>query len=384
MNNLFDSCPERHSTESLKWQKYGPGVLPMWVADMDFLSPEPVRLALRKRVEHGIFGYAGEVPELKNAIVDWLKDHYNWSVASQDILFLPGVVTGFNLVVSAFLGNQEGIVFQTPAYPPFFHISGNFDLIQEETALVQNPEGSYAIDFDQFETAFSDRTRMFLLCNPQNPTGRVFSRKELEKMAEISLRNKVLICSDEIHCDLVYRGHKHIPIASLDTEIAQNTITLMAPSKTFNIAGLEFSFAIVQNPELRNQLEIGRKDLVGHGNILGLAASLAGYRDGQPWLTELLTYLEGNRDFLYDYICKRMPGIRMAKPEGTYLSWLDCRDLQLPGNPHQFFLEKAKVSMNNGDNFGKGGSGFVRLNFGCPRQMLQEGLQRMEQAIEAL
>ena len=200
-------------------------------------------------------------------------------------------------------------------------------------------------------------------------------------MAEICLQRKILIVSDEIHCDLLFNGHTHIPTASLDPQVAQQTITLMAPSKTFNIAGLEFSFAVIQNPELRKQFQHAHKGLVGGINLMGWVAALAAYQDGQDWLDQLLVYLQANRDFLYEMVQSKLPGVHITLPEGTYLAWLDCRQAEIPGNPYEFFLQKARVALNDGKTFGKGGEGFVRLNFGCPRRMLAEGLERMKAAL---
>jgi cysteine-S-conjugate beta-lyase len=222
-----------------------------------------------------------------------------------------------------------------------------------------------------------------LLCNPHNPVGRAFREDELLQMAEICLRNKILICSDEIHCDLTYTGHPHIPIASLDPEVAQNTVTLMAPSKTFNIAGLQYSFAIIQNDTLRRRFIANHKGLVGWVNLIGMTAGLAAYRDGNEWLEQLLVYLEGNRNFVYETVRNTLPQLTMSLPEATYLAWLDCRKLAVE-DPYRFFLEKAKVACNDGRTFGEGGEGYVRLNFGCPRSTLEKALARMKQAVEQL
>jgi cystathionine beta-lyase len=223
---------------------------------------------------------------------------------------------------------------------------------------------------------------VFVLCNPHNPVGRVFRKDELERMAEICLRKGVVICSDEIHCDLLFSGQRHIPIASLDAEIGQNTVTLMAPTKTFNIAGLQCSFAIVQNQELRNKLEHSMKGLVMWVNLMGLTATLAAYRDGQEWLEQVLHYLEGNRDYLYDFVRDHLPMLQIVKPEGTYLGWLDCRNSAIQGNPYEFFLKEARVALNDGTTFGKGGEGFVRLNFACTWVVLSQALERMKAALE--
>jgi cystathionine beta-lyase len=249
--------------------------------------------------------------------------------------------------------------------------------------LARRPDGRYEIDFDAFERAITPRTKAFLLCNPHNPVGRVYTRAELERLATICLRHRLTIIADEIHCDIVYRGHEHVPMASIGPEVAAHTITLMAPSKTFNQAGLKASLAIVTDPGLRERFQAARVDLVQPtANILGYTAMVAAYRDGGPWLDALLRYLEANRDALADYVQRSLPGISMAKPEGTYLAWLDCRPAGLD-DPFTFFLERAKVAFNNGKLFGAPGDGFVRLNFGTPRALLMEGLERMRAALAA-
>jgi cystathionine beta-lyase len=250
--------------------------------------------------------------------------------------------------------------------------------------LTRRPDGQYEVDLDRFRTAITPRTRIFVLCNPHNPVGRVFGRDELEAMAEICLRHDMIICADEIHNELVFRGHQHLPIARLDPEVAQRTITFMAPSKTFNIAGLQFSVAIIENEELRERFVAAGQGLVPWVNLMGQVAALAAYRDGDPWLAEIMDCLEANLDFLLEYVDTHLPGVTMARPEGTFLAWLDCRGAHLPGSPHEFFLEKARVALNEGATFGRGGEGFARLNFACPRATLEQALERMRRALEAV
>jgi cystathionine beta-lyase len=381
MNFDFDTFPDRRASESAKWREYSSDVLPMWVADMDFRSPEPVIQALQERVSHGIFGYAHLPDGIEEAVVAWLSKRHGWQVTPEDLVFVPGVVAGFNLAAHAVTRPGDGIVLQTPTYGPFFRVAGNFNLIQQEMGLTQESDGQYKVDYDAFEACMTGRSRIFMLCNPQNPTGRVFQQNELEAMAEICLRHDVIICSDEIHSDLVFSGAKHIPIAAISPEIAAQTITLIAPSKTFNIAGLDASVAIITNKKLRNQFTHAKNGLLGSVNLLGTYAARAAYQDGEPWLVALLQYLESNRDLLYDYIYQEMPGVSMVKPEGTYLAWLDCREARIEGKPCDFFVDKARVVMNDGEWFGKGGEGFVRLNFGCPRAMLESALTKMKEAL---
>lgn len=380
----LDQLIDRRNSDSDKWSQYGPEVLPMWVADMDFASPEPVIRALRERVEHGVFGYGVEPPELREILVERLQRLYGWRIAPEAIVFLPGVVIGINLACHALSEPGDGVLVQTPVYPPILRAPANARRAGQEMELTRAPGGHYTVDLDGFERAIRDRTRIFILCNPHNPVGRVFRRDELEGMAQVCLRHDVVICSDEVHCDLLFSESHHLPIASLAPEVAERTITLMAPSKTYNIAGLQCSFAVIPNPELRKKLKAARTGLVECPSILAFAAAVAAYRDGQPWLDVVLRYLEANRGYLLEHAPANLPGITLASPEGTYLAWLDCRGAGIPGEPHEFFLRQARVAVNDGASFGRGGEGFVRLNFGCPRSMLVEALARMKGAIAGL
>ena len=376
----FDQIIDRRASDSIKWNLYGDAI-PLWVADMDFVAPEPVIRALNERVDHGIFGYGKEPGELRPLLVERLKKLYGWEVSPDALIFLPGIVSGFHLAARAVTRPGDGILVQTPVYFPFFHVPRSLHLVLNEMELTRRDSGQYEVDFELFEETITGRTRFFLLCSPHNPVGRVFTREELERMAEICLRHNITICSDEIHCDLVFEGHPHVPIAAISPEIARQTITLMAPSKTYNVAGIHASVGIIPDPELRKQFQAAGAGLVPHMGVLGYAAMLSAYRDGDDWLEQVLAYLQANRDFLVDYVDKHLPGITMNKPEGTYLAWLDCREADLPGNAHKFFLEEAGVAMNDGATFGKGGEGFVRLNFACPRATLVQALKQMREAL---
>ncbi|MBN1667991.1 MAG: pyridoxal phosphate-dependent aminotransferase [Anaerolineales bacterium] len=377
----FDTFPDRRQTESTKWNYYDPDVLPMWVADMDFLSPPAVLDALQARITHGVFGYPVPPAGLKENIVSWLAHRHDWQVHVDDLVFVPGVVVGFNLAAHAVTRPGDGLVIQTPTYGPFFNVAENVKLVQQEMELNRDHQGQYQVDLDAFKATLTGRSRLFMLCNPQNPTGRVFRRDELEAMAEICLENELIICSDEIHSDLVYSGHKHIPVAALAPEIADQTITLLAPSKTFNIAGLKASIAVITNPKLRKRFQAAQQGLVGSVNLLAMVAMQAAYEQGEPWLEALLQYLQANRDYLSDYVQENLPGVRLAQPESTYLAWLDCQEAGIDGQASEFFLKQARVAMNAGEWFGKGGAGFVRLNFGCPRSMLADSLARLQTAL---
>ncbi len=382
MQYNFDELHDRRNTESVKWKRYDTDVLPLWVADTDFISPQPVLDALQARVAHGIFGYPQHTHALTAAIQDWLLRLYDWKVDEKEIIFMPCVLSGVHLAVMALTQPGDGLLVQPPVYPPINVAAKTTGLFHQEAEMIRQPDGSYSIDYEAFEKAITPQTSAFILCNPHNPTGRVFRRNELERMAEICLENDVWIISDEIHSDLVYPGHSHTPIAALSPEIARRTVTMMAPSKTFNIAGLGFAFAVVQDPDLRKRLLNAQHGLVPHANLLGQVAAEAAYTHGEEWLEQVMAYTQENRDFLYNYVRERLPGIEMGLPEGTYLAWLDCRESGIEGNPAQFFLEKARVALNDGEDFGTGGEGFVRLNFGCPRQTLEEALERMRSALE--
>jgi len=379
----FDRVIERRGTDSYKWKDYGDDVLPMWVADMDFVSAEPIIQALHQRVDHGIFGYTRPTLELRAVIQERLKKVYQWEVKQEEIVFLPGLVTGLNLFYHVFSNPGDGVLVQPPVYFHFIRDPVIHGRVLDDPPLVQKGD-TYEIDFTLFEKAIGDRTKVFLFCNPHNPVARVFTPKELEKVAEICLRHGVLICSDEVHCDLLYPGYQHVPIATLGSEVANQTITLMAPSKTYNLAGLHCGFAIIQNSKLRQTWQTFSSGLIPSANIMGQIAALAAFRSGQEWLGQVLHYLKGNRDYLARYIKEKLPSIRMTKMEATYLAWLDCREAGIPGNPFDFFLREAKVALNDGVAFGRGGEGFVRLNFACPRKTLTEALDRMSYAMEKL
>ncbi len=374
--------PERRNTDSIKWGLYDEDVLPLWVADMDFTSPPAVIEALQQRVAHGVFGYARESNELKELIVVRMKNLHGWQITTEDIVLLPGVVAAFNLVCQAVAQPGESILIQPPVYPPFFSAPGYAGARAVFNNINRNEAGGYSLDLDDFEAAIEKDTRSFLLCNPHNPLGRVFTQAELTGMAEICLKHGLVICSDEIHSDLVFEGYRHIPIASLDKEIEVNTVTLIAPSKTYNIAGLECSALICTNPELRGRIQAARRGLLGWVNLMGMTAGVAAYKHGDEWLKQMLQLLQGNRDFLTKYLAENIPGIRMTKPEATYLAWLDCRDLNVSQPPAQFFLEKARVALNNGEDFGEPGRGHVRLNFGCSREILTAALERISRALK--
>ncbi len=380
----FDTMIDRRGTDSAKWNNYGEDVLPLWVADMDFRSPEPVIAALRERAEQGLFGYQSDSPELRALLQARMADRYGWQIEQSALHFVPGIVSALNVLTKAIGKRGDAVLVQTPVYPPFLSAPANSERVLQTADLRAVESGTnlrYEIDFEAFEAAITPQTRLFILCNPHNPLGRVYTRAEQEKLAEICLRHDLIICSDEIHSDLILEG-KHTPIASLSPEIEARTITLIAPSKTFNVPGLGCGIAIIPNDELGERFEKAGHGIVPGVNIMGYTGAVAAYRDGQPWLDELLPYLREMRDVVDDFVAERLPGVRVTQPEGTYLAWLDFNGLRLPTSPYDFFLKEAKVALTDGAAFGKAGEGFARLNFGCCRDNLKEALERMADAVD--
>lgn len=383
----FDLPYERRGTDSEKWKAFGNEVLPLWLADMDFPAPPAVLDALHERVAHGIFGYGGVTAELSEAICHRLWEYYHWTVTPDQLLFLPGLVSGLNISCRAVCPPGAGVLVQTPIYPPFLSAPVNQGLhlnIAELLVTRFKQWLHYSIDYNAFEAAIQSHTRLFMLCNPHNPVGRCYTREELINLAEICTRNDLIICADEIHCDLLLENSSHLPIASLSPEIAKRCITLMAPSKTFNIAGLYCGFAIIQNPSLRKRYQLAAQGIVPDVNLLGFTAALAAYKNGETWHKELMVYLNGNRNFFTDYVQEHLPMLSTTIPEGTFLAWLDCSATGIIGNQHDFFLNQAKVALNDGQRFGQGGNDFVRLNFGCSRSTLTQALMQMKFALATL
>jgi cystathionine beta-lyase len=384
----FDVIIDRRNSDSVKWNYVAEDVLPMWVADMDFYSPPPIIDALQRRAAEGVFGYAANFPALYETIRGRLQRLYGWEVAQEEIVLLPGLVSGLNVVASAVGAPGDGVLVNTPVYGPFLSAPTNQGRTLQSAAqtLVTREDGTlhYEVDFDALNAAVLPETRLTYLCSPHNPTGRVWTQGELESFANMAVRHDLIICSDDIHCDLLLDDGPHLPIATLAPDIARRTITLLAPSKTFNVPGLGASLAIVQDKALRKQLEHAGGGIVPHLNLMGAHAMQAAYGACDEWLAELLVYLRANRDFAVDFIRTQMPQLRCTRPQATYLLWIDCREANLPVAPDKFFLEHAKVALNDGAWFGAGGEGFVRLNFGCPRATLTEGLTRMRDALTQL
>jgi cystathionine beta-lyase len=378
----FDQSIDRRDGDSSKWRKYGPEVLPLWVADMDFAVAPAIVDALKARIEHPVFGYGLARDKLRHAIVADMAARYDWTITPGDIVFLPGVEPGFNMALKAFLQPGDGVLVQPPVYAPILAAPGHWQLQRVEAPLQPDAHGGWQIDFDQFEQGL-DQSRAFLLCHPHNPVGKVFTRDELTAIAERCVERDVVIISDEIHGDLLFDGRRHVPIASLSSEVAQRTITLMAASKTYNIAGLKTAFAIIPNAALRERFVASKLGMVDSVNVLGLEATLAAYTSAADWRQELLVYLQGNRDWLLEQVAIQLPGVTVRAPQGTFLAWLDCSALQLAPDPQQFFLQHAQVGLNPGADFGAAYGQCVRLNFGCTRATLAAAIARMARAVAA-
>jgi cystathionine beta-lyase len=379
----FDTVPVRHDTDSQKWQKYaGRDVLPMWVADMDFAAAPAIRQALHDRVDHGIFGYARPVKSTVDAVVTALARRYGWEIDPTWIVWLPGLVVGLNVTAQAFAGPDDEVLTLTPVYPPFMSAPKNSARVSTSAAFVLK-EGQWVIDWAALEQAVTPRTKIFYLCNPHNPLARVWRRGELEQLGAFCVRHHLVLCSDEIHCDLILDpALPHIPTALLGEEIAGRTVTLMAPSKTYNVPGLGTSLAIIPDQALRAQFIRTTAGIVAEVTALGFTACEAAYRDCEPWRQALLTYLRGNRDYLADFVARELPGVVLeAQIEATYLAWLNVSALGL-ADPIAHF-EKRGVGLSDGAFFGSPKGTHVRLNFGCPRATLVEALQRMKTAVAA-
>jgi cystathionine beta-lyase len=375
----FDTPVDRRATDSIKWDLYkGKDIIPLWVADMDFQSPPAILDALHRRIDHGIFGYSHASAELKQTVVSMLADQYDWKIETQWLVWLPGLVTGLNVACRAVGKEGDAVMTAVPVYHPFLSAPGHF---QRELITVPLEESGnrWQFDFNRLEDAITPRTGLFLLCNPHNPVGRVYTKDELSILANICAKHDIIICSDEIHCGLILDEDKtHIPTATLDASIADRTITLMAPSKTFNTPGLGCAFAIISHDELRRQFVRAMAGIVPLVNAMGYEAALSAFRDCSAWHSALLDYLRQNRDIVVQEI-SNTAGLSMAPVEATYLAWIDVREAGLH-NPVQFF-EDAGVGLQDGKDFG--GPGFVRLNFGCPRELLNQALARISKAMAA-
>lgn len=384
----FDEIINRKDSNSIKWNipkiEYGKDdILPMWVADMDFMVADEILEALKSPIEHGVIGYDIMPDSFYQSIIDWIYDRYEWKVKKEWISYIPGVVPGISVATSAFSEENDEIIIQPPVYHPFYRVAERNNRQIVENPLKVNKE-KYEMDFQDLKEKITEKTRMSVLCSPHNPVGRVWTRDELENFGNMCVENEIVIVSDEIHCDLVLENHKHIPTAAISDTIAMNTITLMAPSKTFNIPGLFASVAIIPNKDLRDKFNarLERIELI-HANTFSVAGFTAAYNYGENWLKEALEYIEGNIDYAVKYINENIKGVNTYKPEGTYLLWLDFNELgKTPEEINDLLINKGKIMLNNGVMFGQGGEGFFRLNIGCPRETLEDGLNRIKRAVE--
>ena len=376
----FPYLADRRGSDSLKWHRCsGTGNLPMWVADMDFKCAEPILEALRGRVDHGVFGYAVPPAGIENVVMDWLNSRYGWAIEPDWIVWVPGLVSALHVCCRAFVGRRQNVLTFTPIYPPFMAAP-----VQSHRGLVKCPlirrDGRYEMDMDLLAETVTEDTRLLLLCSPHNPVGRVWNRDELMQIAEFCLQRNIVLCSDEIHCDLILKPDlRHIPTATLSPEIAANTITLMSPAKTFNLPGLNCGFAVISNPQLRSTFKKAAYDTIPHVNALGYTACKAAFTQGGPWLEEVLAYLRTNHDILFNAINHEIEGLSMGPVDATYLAWVDTRALNLSEKPSTFF-ERAQVTVMNGQAFGE--SGFVRINFACSREHLLWAVDRIKEAVK--
>lgn len=384
----FTDIHNRKETRSVKWDMLqavfqSEDVLPMWVADMDFQTPQPVIDVLVDRSKHGIFGYTVLDNNVKDAIANWLERRHNWSIQTDWLTFSPGVVASLHMAVQAFTEPGDNVLIQTPVYTPFYNVIKKHDRKIVKNPLVQK-DNYYHIDFADLEEKLKSGVKAFVICSPHNPVGRVWQREELEKMAELCLTYDVLMISDEIHGDLTFPGNKHIPIASLSDEINQQTVTFMSPSKTFNLAGLQASYIITADEKKRailaEQLEIQGHHML---NTMGNVAMEAAYQHGDVWLDELRHVLQGHRDYVEDMFNQHAGELQVTHAEGTYLLWIDCSGLHLDDKSlKRFMIEQARVGLNAGVEYGAEGKQFMRMNIACPRATLEEGVNRIIDAVK--
>ncbi|KQL50826.1 cystathionine beta-lyase [Heyndrickxia shackletonii] len=390
MKYNFDEEINRFNTSSVKWDEVdtifnGENLLPMWVADMDFKVPEPVIEAIKQRAEHGIFGYTARNDSYYEAIINWMQRRHNWKVEKDWICHAPGVVPALGMIVRTFTKPGDKIIIQSPVYYPFTNV-----VEKNERVIVQNPlkyeDGKYVMDFEDLESKIDHDVKMIIISSPHNPVGRVWTKEELTQLGDICLKHNILVVSDEIHFDLILKGHSHTPFASISEEFAQNSIICTAPSKTFNLAGLQTSNIIIPNKNIREKFTNTLESLfIGMTSTFGLVATESAYRYGDEWLDQLLVYLQKNLEFLTDYINQNIPELKVIPTEGTYLVWIDCRELGLEAKELEHLMQKeARVALDEGYIFGKSGEGFTRMNIACPRSILEEGLKRIEKAVKSV
>ncbi|HEY5469816.1 MAG TPA: PatB family C-S lyase [Bacteroidales bacterium] len=386
----FDEPAKREGTNCIKYdlreETFGvKDVIPMWVADMDFNTPDFIVDSLQNRLNHEIYGYSLRPSEYYLSIVDWLKVRHNWSIEKEWISYCPGIVPALNFCTLAYTRPGDNIIVQPPVYFPFFSAVESHGRKLVYNRLSES-DGKWTMDYNSLISSIDGNTKMIIISNPHNPIGRVWTPDELNILADICLKNNILLLSDEIHCDLILPGFTHTPIASLSEKIAEITVTCIAPSKTFNLAGLSTSSVIISNPVLRKSFNRIVENLhVGNGNIFGTTASIAAYSHGHKWLDALLDYIDHNIEFVEDYCRKMIPEIVPVAPEATYMIWLDCRKFGMTGKELQnFFVTRAGVGMNEGSTFGPGGEGFMRMNVAATYQTVKKAMEQIEKAVVGL
>jgi cystathionine beta-lyase len=386
----FDEPAKREGTDCIKYDRreetFGvKDVIPMWVADMDFNTPDFIVASVEKRMEHEIYGYSFRPAEYYQSMISWIKTRHNWIIEREWISFSPGIVPALNFCTLAYTQPGDNIIVQPPVYFPFFSAAESHGRNLVYNRLKES-DGKWTMDFESLIAGIDSKTKMIIISNPHNPVGRVWAPEELTNLADICLKNNIIIISDEVHCDLILPGFIHTPLASLSEKISENTITLIAPSKTFNLAGLSTSSVIIQNPALRKSFNRVVDNLhVGSGNIFGTIASIAAYSNGHNWLDALLDYIDNNIEFVKDYCGKMIPEIIPVQPEATYMIWLDCRKFGMSGKELQnFFVTRAGVGMNEGSTFGPGGEGFMRMNLGTTHQIVTKAMEQIEKAVSTL
>jgi len=383
----FDELINRKGTECKKWDTYADDVIPMWIADTDFKCPQPVIDAMVKRAEHGIYGYPVNDKNFEEAIVNWQKKRFGWKIEAEWVEYTPAVIPAIVYAIYAFTNPGDNIVIQMPAYHPFHAIIPNNGRHILVNNLILQEDGSYEIDFENLESLLSQkRTTMFLLCSPHNPTGKCFTRAELNKISELCLKHNVFVVSDEIHSDIIYKGSKHIPFGSLSQEAADNCVVCVNPSKTFNIAGVRTGAAVIPNRRNHDLFYAPLENLKAYGRtIFGTLPIEISYNECDYYADQLLEYLEGNLEYLKKFLAEKIPKIKIGHPQATYLIWLNCKDLNMePAKLQKFFIEEAKVAMNEGSTFGNGGAGFMRMNIACPRARLVKALNQIEESVNML
>lgn len=385
----LDNLINRKDTSSVKWDEnvriFGRGdVLPMWVADMDFQAPLEVSKAIMEKANHGVYGYTTISPSVHDAVKGWFQDRHGWSLNPEWFTYISGVVPALSATIQAFSDPEDKIILFSPVYYPFYDM-----IINNGRKLLTSPmnykEGRYHMDLEHFESQLDGSVKMLLLCNPHNPGGTVWTYEELKQLSEICVKHGIVVVTDEIHADLVFKGHAYTPFASISEEIALQTVTCIAPTKTFNIAGLQASLMVTPNQAMREKLEVFMKKQ-GHFtlNIFGIVAMEAAYRHGAEWLEEVMEYIEENMDLAVSFIQKEIPGVSAAKPEGTYLLWIDCTSLGLKDDElTRLLVHKGKLALDAGKKFGNEADGFIRMNVACTRSTLLDGLERLKQALES-